>query len=96
MSEFTELLLDIRRVEARPVQVEAVLVTTENLEQVADWINGNGHAARLGEGQLIIQTFEGPFVVRPGDRVLRGIRGEFTRCDPDLYADSYTDLGPLL
>jgi hypothetical protein len=86
--------LDVRAVRKKPMNVQAVLVTEESLAKVVDWIEANGHHAVLGNDQLIIQTLEGPFVCRYGDTVMRGIEGEFYRCDPSIYEKSYDDLGP--
>jgi hypothetical protein len=86
--------LDVRVVRNKPLDVQAVMVTQENLAQVHAWIESNEHHAVLGNDQLIIQTMEGPFTVRYGDHVVRGIEGEFYRCDPSIYKQSYDDLGP--
>jgi hypothetical protein len=85
--------LDVRAVRKRPLDVQAVILNQDNLPQVHEWIIGNGHHAVLGNDQLIIQTLEGPFVCRFGDAVMRGIEGEFYRCDPSVYEKSYDDLG---
>ncbi|HEX8321623.1 hypothetical protein [Longimicrobium sp.] len=93
-SEPTEPEFEVRRAMKKPVEIQSVKATTDNLREIVEWIEGNNHAAVLGEGQLIIQTLEGPFTVRPGDYVMRGIRGEFYRCDAEIYSESYDDLGP--
>lgn len=86
--------LDVRTVMKKPIPVQAVRVTQENLETIVeDWIKANGHHAVLGVDQLVIQTMEGPFVCRVGDIVMRGIEGEFYRCDPSIYEKSYDDQG---
>lgn len=79
----------------KPIKIQSAKATPDNMHQVLDWITGHGHAATLGVDQLIIQTLEGPFTVRPGDYVLRGVRGEFYRCDAEIYEESYDDYGPV-
>lgn len=89
--------LDVRSVMNKPISVQAVRVTQENLETIVEgWIKANGHHAVLGADQLVIQTMEGPFVCRVGDVVMRGIEGEFYRCDPSIYEKSYDDQGPAV
>jgi hypothetical protein len=88
-------VFEIRRCRTKPVEVQSVKASTDNLGQIVNWIKDEGHHAVLGDGQFIIQTMEGPFTVRPGDYVMRGIQGEFYRCDPEIYAASYDDLGPV-
>lgn len=85
--------LDVRTARKKPMNIQSVLATQENLSEIVDWIQANGHHAVLGADQLIIQTMEGPFTVRQGDYVMRGIEGEFYRCDPSVYEKSYDDLG---
>jgi hypothetical protein len=85
--------LAVHTVRQKPMNVQAVTVTQENLPLVVQWIEDNGHHAVLGNDQLIIQTMEGPFTVRIGDTVMRGIEGEFSRCDPSIYEKSYDVLG---
>ena len=98
--EFTEMepeppTLDIRWTMKKPVRIQAAKATVDNLPLVVDWIVGHGHHAVLGDGQLTIQTLEGPFTVRPGDMVMRGTRGEFYRQDPEVYDENYDDQGPV-
>lgn len=40
---------------------------------------------RLG----IIETLEGPHVVEPGDYVIKGIKGEYYPCKPDIFVQTY-------
>ncbi|MDN6798136.1 MAG: hypothetical protein L0L50_02335 [Propionibacterium sp.] len=41
------------------------------------------------DGSLIIRTLEGDMRVAPGDYVIRGVRGEFYPCKPDIFAATY-------
>lgn len=85
--------LQILQVRSKPVDKQAAHATTDNLAEIVAWIQTEGGAATLGNGQLTIQTLEGPFTVRPGDVVLRGVAGEFYRCDPEIYKTSYEVTG---
>lgn len=95
VDDFGPAPLDIRRAMKKPMEVQSVLASEDNMALIVEWITSSGHAAHLGNGQLTIQTYEGPFTVRPGDYVMRGIRGEFYRCDPEIYTESYDDLGAV-
>lgn len=87
--------LEIMRVTPKPVEMQAVLATTENLAQIVAWVEGQGHSATLGTGQLTLQTFEGPFTIRPGDVVLRKPSGAFVReeGEPESFEAAWTVLG---
>ena len=74
--------LTLRTIRKRPVEVHAVRADAENLPLIVNWIKGEGHHAVLGNGQLIIQTLEGPFTVRPGDEVIGGCTGSSTGTSP--------------
>lgn len=88
--------LDVHHAKKKPATVQTVLATTENLALIVEWIERNGHAATLGEGQLIIQTLEGPFTVRPGTQVMCGLQGEFYAHEGgDFFKRAYEDLGPV-
>lgn len=41
---------------------------------------------------LKISTLEGEMRARPGDYVIRGIRGEFYPCKPDIFAATYEEV----
>lgn len=47
------------------------------------------------EGTLLIQTLEGTMEARDGDWVIKGVKGEFYPCKPDIFAATYeaTEVG---
>lgn len=88
--------LDVHAVKKKPAVVQSALATTENLALIHEWITVNGFAATLGEGQLTIQTLEGPFTVRPGTQVMCGLQGEFYAHEGgEFFKQAYDDLGPV-
>lgn len=78
----------VRRYRKRPVEVEAALVTTENQLDVAAWCGG---LCRYNE-VIEIQTLEGVMTAQMGDYVIRGVKGEFYPCKPDIFLASYKEL----
>jgi hypothetical protein len=48
---------------------------------------GIGYIPAIGE--LQIPTLEGTMTARPGDWIIRGIKGEFYPCKPDIFAATY-------
>lgn len=38
---------------------------------------------------MIVNTLEGPLEAQPGDWIIRGIKGEFYPCKPDIFAATY-------
>lgn len=72
----------------KPVEIEARMFNPGNdhdeaLEVVA-WCGGEA----VADG-CAIHTLEGVMVARPGDWIIRGMKGEFYPCKPDIFADTY-------
>ena len=49
--------------------------------------NGIGFIPPLGE--LTIPTLDGTMTARPGDWIIRGVKGEFYPCKPDIFVATY-------
>ena len=90
------------RFRKRPVIVEAmrwplIRSSENNISERAqpfhDWM-GNRFTDFWNRGQLVgrIKTLEGEMEVAPGDWVIKGVRGEFYPCKPDIFAETYESL----
>lgn len=79
----------------KPVTVQALQVTDEaSAHQAAAWAKEGGAAAVVtatGDGPwtVVISTLEGDMTASPGDWIIRGVKGEFYPCKPDIFADTY-------
>src|SRR2546430_4754922 len=56
--------------------------------------NNDGHVhAGVGytppSGELTIPTLEGNHQARPGDYIIRGVKGEFYPCKPEIFRMTY-------
>lgn len=74
----------------KPVAVEAMQYTVESCLRIHKWM-GLEHEdtnAHCDEG-ILIPTPEGEMNARPGDWVIRGIKGEFYPCKPDIFEATY-------
>ncbi len=89
-----------RRYRKRPVEIEALRFevgwTDEyDIKQFAkgalgDFIYGPGPGGLIGS--LTIRTLEGDMKVNDGDFVIRGVRGEFYPCKPDIFEATYEEV----
>lgn len=63
----------------------------EQQTDVLEWINGEGGKAtpNISLGGMDIETLEGPLHVSLGDYVIRGVKGEFYPCKPEVFEQSY-------
>lgn len=82
----------------KPVVVEAVqwdetIATLRALEAQGLVVAGcTSHRDRPDECKnLRIGTLEGAMFVNPGDWIIRGVKGEFYPCKPDIFAATYED-----
>jgi hypothetical protein len=72
----------------KPVIIEAVQYDgcNESVKQVREFVGkeleGNGH-------DLFIETLEGVHICSPGDFVIKGVKGEFYPCKPDIFEMTY-------
>lgn len=83
----------------KPVVIEAMQFTNESKEKVFNWIKEHylGAYPNLGaypssDGDiptLKISTLEGEMKVQIGDWVIRGVKGEFYPCKPDIFEATY-------
>ena len=48
-----------------------------------------GKKCKWENGQPIIETLEGEHKVTDGDWIIKGLRGEFYPCKPDIFVKSY-------
>jgi len=78
----------------KPVVVEAHRVTVFNLEDVAVWCGGHvvRGTADAKHRAIAIRTLEGVMEAAVGDYVIRGVKGEFYPCKPDIFEATYDEV----
>ena len=70
----------------KPVVIEAVVFNGNNHKEVEVFIEGN-YDNTLNYPN--IKTLEGIMMVSEGDYVIKGIKGEFYPCKPDIFKKTY-------
>lgn len=78
----------IKQYTKKPVTIEAVQWTGDNLEEVEKFTDLQ---ASVVCGQLIIPTLEGTHIASEGDYIIKGIKGEFYPCKPDIFEQAYEE-----
>lgn len=80
----------------KPVVVEARQLTKENWRVLENWSAGQFIGNRIGPGindldclGLQIHTLKGDHFAQIGDWIIRGVKGEFYPCKPDIFAATY-------
>jgi hypothetical protein len=82
----------------KPVTIKAMQYTLINAGEIAAWFqqcNFEGYHFENVDG-LTIKTLEGDHLARDGDYVIRGVKGEFYPCKPDIFVMLYDDAAPAL
>jgi hypothetical protein len=76
------------RFRKKPVEVDAVKWDGENVDKITAFLAGHGRFRPLS-GVIEITTLEGVMTARKGDWIIKGTKGEFYPCKPDIFADIY-------
>lgn len=84
----------MRRYTKKPVTIEAVQWTGENRKEIFDFCSLSYFNTELETGalKLMIQTLEGAMEASVGDYIIKGIKGEFYPCKPDIFALTYDEV----
>lgn len=72
----------------KPVIIEAVR-WDGNLETLNIFPKEDIEHVKLRDGDLYIQTLEGQMKANIGDYIIRGVKGEYYPCKPDIFEITY-------
>lgn len=73
----------------KPVVIEAFKWTGENLEEIKAFTADVKDCGITPNGEIIIPTLEGNMMATRGDWIIKGIKGEFYPCKPDIFEATY-------
>ena len=81
----------MKKIVKKPVVIEAIQYDGINITEVEDFVGAKLPSVWLSveDTQLVIPTLEGDRKVSKGDYVIKGIKGEFYPCKPDVFKQSY-------
>lgn len=91
----------IKKYKKRPVIVEAIKWTGNNLQEVIDFAGRHKSAKDwpmeefekvVNEQGLKIFSLEGSMISEIGDFIIKGIKGEIYSCKPDIFKKTYEEL----
>ena len=69
----------------KPVTIDAMQWTGENRKELFDFCD----KSYFNGDELRIQTLEGSMIASVGDYIIKGVKGEFYPCKPDIFAMTY-------
>ncbi len=71
----------------KPVEIEAVQWKGNNQREIMAL--GLEPLGEIGTPCLIVETLEGNMRASPGDWIIKGVKGEFYPCKPEIFAATY-------
>ena len=87
----------------KPVVIEAVQWNGFNLEEIKEFVGDSliydisDAAWKVGKDaptiHIGIKTLEGNHICSKGDYIIKGVQGEFYPCKPDIFMQTYEQLG---
>jgi hypothetical protein len=81
----------------KPVEIEAIKFTRHNITEVEAFTEYAAHTFRIerridGIATCIIPTLEGQHIANEGDYIIKGVKGEFYPCKPDIFKLTYDEI----
>ena len=84
----------------KPVVIEAIEFTKHNFEEIRNFTDFQAHSFYIeitisdfnngfGLCTCIIPTLEGDMIAKEGDFIIKGVKGEFYPCKPDIFKQTY-------
>lgn len=82
----------------KPVVIEAIQWKGNNSEELIGWANTFANPGEpfnwsftTDTRRVRIPTLEGDMMADKGDWIIRGIKGEFYTCKPDIFEATYVE-----
>jgi len=79
---------NIAKYRKKPVVIEAVQFNGRNSGDIHEFC-GDKVREPVCKDYLEIETLEGIHIASPGDYIIKGIKGEFYPCKPDIFEMTY-------
>jgi hypothetical protein len=74
--------------------IEAMQFTGDNYWEIMQWKNPDADFRKIDKSVyrtdvVMILTLEGAMTANIGDWIIKGVKGEFYPCKPDIFAATY-------
>lgn len=80
------------RYKTKPVEIEAIeWLGIEIATEILDWGEGKINI-ETNPVRMTIQTLEGVMTASKGDFIIKGLKGEFYPCKPDVFHLKYEEI----
>lgn len=95
----------IKKYIKKPVEIEAIQLKEDNIIEVFEFLDGANYKETksveeledfsqmmLKQGYIEIETLEGIMKASFEDYIIKGIKGEFYPCKPDIFQATYEEV----
>ena len=80
----------------KPVVVEAIQWTGDNYDEICKFVGKplvfNAEPRDNSQPRLAIDTLEGEMTATVNDYIIKGVKGEFYPCKPDIFLQTYEEV----
>lgn len=95
----------IKKYVKKPIQIEAIQLKEDNIIEIFDFLDEANYKEiksaeeledfsqmMLKQGYIEIETLEGIMKASFGDYIIKGVKGEFYPCKPDIFQTTYEEV----
>ena len=83
----------MKKYRKKPVVIEAIQYNGDNYNEISNFTGNKSLLGLKQSNEIIISTLEGNMIVSIGDYIIKGIKGEFYPCKPDIFEQTYELVG---
>jgi hypothetical protein len=87
--------MNVKKYKKKPVIIEAIQFV-DDAERITEISNFVGEGLSIDyskkEPVLKIKTLEGVMTASEGDYIIKGVKGEFYPCKPDIFDNTYEEV----
>ncbi len=80
---------EIMKYRKKPVVIEAIQWTGFNLAEIVSFV-GEDYSVKPND-DLMIKTLQGELHATANDWIIKGVKGEFYPCKPDIFKATYDE-----
>lgn len=81
----------MKKYRKKPIEIEAVQFTGKNFDELHEFCPCIKYNLKDTDTP-VIPTLEGNMTVGVGDYIIKGVRGEFYPCKPDIFLQTYEEI----
>ena len=88
--------MNVKKYKKKPVIIEAIQFVDDakRITEISDFV-GEGLSIDYSKKEkpvLKIKTLEGVMTASEGDYIIKGVKGEFYPCKPDIFDNTYEEV----